>query len=187
MREKTGECTVKAQHLTGKIRDFRDFSDFRIVPHSASLPCFFWLKPSPKVDFARFPCEMGKKETKEALERGVKLTTAVKDVKAGPTSKASKWRPPDIPLTTDVGGVGLTLGGLMKKEELTYADAVRVYLAYQDSLQKKSPKSSSSSRGSTASKGPTPKGSRASKAQECSSATWQQALPQECSFGPRWG
>ena len=71
---------------------------------------------------------------KEALERGMKLQKALKDQRLDTSSKPSDMEIPDIPLDTDMGGVGLTLGGLMKKENLTYHDACIVYMAYQDSL-----------------------------------------------------
>ncbi|OLQ08757.1 hypothetical protein AK812_SmicGene7744 [Symbiodinium microadriaticum] len=75
----------------------------------------------------------GYKSTKEALERGVKFKKVLKEQKGA--SKPSKWKPPTISLSTPVGVGGLTLGSLMKQEKLDYADAVCVYLAYQDSLK----------------------------------------------------
>ena len=86
---------------------------------------------------------------KEVLERGVKLRKALKDQRLDTSSKPSDMKIPDIPLDTDVGGVGLTLSGLMKKENLTYHDACAVYMAYQESL--------------TVPKGPTPKAKKALK------------------------
>ena len=75
----------------------------------------------------------GYKSTKEALERGVKFKKVLKEQKGA--SKPSKWKPPTIPLSTPVGVGGMTLESLMKQEKLDYADAVCVYLAYQDSLK----------------------------------------------------
>ena len=88
---------------------------------------------------------------KEVLERGLKLQKAVKEQRLDTSSKPSDMKIPDIPLDTDVGGVGLTLGGLMKKEKLSYHDAYIVYIAYQDSLNAPPP-------------GPTPKAKKALKA-----------------------
>ena len=114
---------------------------------------------------------------KDSLERGKKLNAVLKASKAAnadaascASSKGSKKKtaglsiqdptqlPEDLPyaLETDVGGVGLTLGQLMKREKISYNEAVQVYLAYQDCL-KSDP-------------GPSPK-SKASKASKASNAT----------------
>ncbi|CAE7751229.1 unnamed protein product [Symbiodinium sp. CCMP2592] len=77
------------------------------------------------------------KSTKEALDRGVKLKKVVKEQKTA--SKSSKWRAPDLPLSTPLGVGGLTLGSLMKQEKLEYPDAVAVYLAFQDTQKSSSP------------------------------------------------
>ena len=71
------------------------------------------------------------KSTKEALDRGMQLKKAVKEQKNA--SKGSKWKPPVLALSTPVGVGGLTLQSLMEQEGLDYADAVAVYLAFQDS------------------------------------------------------
>ncbi|CAE7294668.1 unnamed protein product [Symbiodinium sp. CCMP2592] len=78
------------------------------------------------------------KSTKEALDRGLKFKQAVRDSKNA--SSSSKWKPPSIPLTTPVGVADMTLRDLMKKEKLSYADAVTVYLSFQQSLKQPSKK-----------------------------------------------
>ena len=91
------------------------------------------------------------KSTKEALARGLKFKQAVKDLKNA--SSSSKWKPPSIPLTTPVGIADMTLDDMMKKEKLSYADAVTVYLAFQESLKKPSKKPSKSQDANTNSSG----------------------------------
>ena len=78
------------------------------------------------------------KSTKQALDRGLKYKQAVRDQRNA--SSSSKWKPPSIPLTTPVGVEDMTLQDMMKKEKLSYADAVTVYLALQESLKKPSKK-----------------------------------------------
>ncbi|CAE7709926.1 unnamed protein product [Symbiodinium sp. CCMP2592] len=77
------------------------------------------------------------KATKQALDRGLKYKEALRDHKTAAPSSSSKWRPPSIPLTTPVGVADMTLGDMMKKEKLSYPDAVTVFLAFNESLAKK--------------------------------------------------
>ena len=85
------------------------------------------------------------KGTAQALKRGVQFKSALADVKNNVSPKPAKWKAPSISLKTQVGVGGLTIKTLMDSENITYEEAVQVYLAYQDS--QRSPASSKKSVG----------------------------------------
>lgn len=78
------------------------------------------------------------------------------------SSKPAKWKPPSIPLNTEVGVGGLTIKALMDSEKLTYEEAVTVYLAFQETKRTSKPSSPASSK---TSKGTEPAESPAEKNQ----------------------
>ena len=102
------------------------------------------------------------KGTRDALKNGVQLRAALADVKNNVSSKPAKWKPPSIPLNTEVGVGGLTIKALMDSEKLTYEEAVTVYLAFQETKRTSKPSSPASSK---TSKGTEPAESPAEKNQ----------------------
>ncbi|CAE7298093.1 unnamed protein product, partial [Symbiodinium sp. KB8] len=87
------------------------------------------------------------KGTRDALKNGVQLRAALADVKNKVSTKPAKWKPPSIPLNTEVGVGGLTLKTLMASEKLTYEEAVTVYLAFQETKRTSKPSSPASTKG----------------------------------------
>ena len=83
---------------------------------------------------------MGVKELKEVLAKGKVFNDVLKDHKTGGACRyKGKSKAPDIPLDTNLGVGDLTLEALMKREGISYKEAVSVYLAFEDAL--KQPKS----------------------------------------------
>ena len=139
------QCTLNPCHLTAKSRGICAFLK-SIASNTAAKPSIapFRCQEDPLVSSIM-------KATKQALERGSKYKEALRTQKTA--SSSSKWKPPKIPLTTPVGVEDMTLQDMMKKEKLSYADAVTVYLAFQDSLKKSSKKPSKTEKANTNSSG----------------------------------
>ena len=94
---------------------------------------------------------MGKRSSlTECLENGKKLQAALKAQKADKASsqaskssgsKALRINDPaklpaelPVPLDTEIVGVGITLERLMKREGISYGEALQVFYAYQDAV-----------------------------------------------------